>query len=993
MVRTAGRRSLLVLALLLPAAGGPAQDTSGPSLAESFREPPLDARPMVLWPWLNGHVDRDQLKRELEEMRAKGLRGAIIWDIGSLADPAKTIPAGPPFLGPESLGSIRHVLAEAERLGLEVGLVASSSWNAGGPWIEPGDASQELLWASRRLSGPAGFEDLPPRPEKLTEPAVEVALLALPADAAGEPDTAAEPLDLSARVGDDGRLRWEVPAGDWTILRFVCAGTGQPLVCPSPGSNGLIVDHLSRAATDRHFGVMLDRLFAGGERPAALKLLMLDSFEVWPRTDWTPGFAEAFEQAYGYDLRPWLPVLAGLRPQTPELGERFLHDYRALVSRMMVDHHFGRAAGLLEARGLELVAEAGHGGYPRVDALEALGAAHVPMGEFWNGSQFWVTKEAASAAHIYGRRDVAAEALTGWRHWRDGPAEFKRLFDIAFCAGLNRPVFHTFAHNPPSAGRPGYAYHAGEHFNVNATWWEQAGPMLRYLARCSQMLRQGQFVADVCFYHGDEAPSLVPARRIDPKVRPPHDPLECQHCGRPLPNRVDRLGPGHDYDYVNRDVLVRDMRTQDGRLILSSGMEYRLLVLPEREDIALPVLRKLERLVREGATLVGPRPTRSNSLEGHPACDTEVRDLARLIWGEVDGVEHRHGRGRVLPPEALGAALEQMELRPDFAVETPGEEGLDFIHRRTATEDIYLVVNGSDRPVWAECSFRVPADARPSLWNPEDGSIAACPTYRVADGAIRVPLQLPPIGSVFVVFRRGAAAADGAIDQVVDLGRAGRAAPGLVDRDVEVLAVRPDGLRVRARAAGAFTFRTAGGRSAVLDLPALPEDLAVPGPWQLRFPAGQGAPELIELGGLVSWTEFEPEGARHFAGTAVYRATLTVPEAYLRTDLALHLDLGAVAELAEVSIDGVPIDLLWKPPFRADVTRLLRPGLNHLEVRVTNLWHNRIVGDRRTPDAAPRAPTNLAHRFRADMELLPAGLLGPVVLRPVVEVDLPFAPR
>ena len=130
------------------------------------------------------------------------------------------------------------------------------------------------------------------------------------------------------------------------------------------------------------------------------------------------------------------------------------------------------------------------------------------MGEFWNGMQFWVTKEAASAAHIYGRTEVAAESLTGWRHWQDGPAEYKRLFDIAFCAGLNSGVFHTFSHNPPEAGKPGWGYHAGEHFNVNSTWWEQSGPMLDYFSRCSHMLRQGQFVADLCFYYGDQAPQL-----------------------------------------------------------------------------------------------------------------------------------------------------------------------------------------------------------------------------------------------------------------------------------------------------------------------------------------------------------------------------------------------------------------------------------------------------------------------------------------------------
>jgi hypothetical protein len=508
-----------------------------------------------------------------------------------------------------------------------------------------------------------------------------VALLAVPNT--GPEGEAVDPVDLTEKVDRSGRLTWEIPPGDWTLFRFVCAGTGQTLEIPSPNSDGLIVDHMSADATDRHFDVMLGRLFRDGKKPEALKSLMLDSFEVWEAPDWTPNFVDEFHDAFGYDPRPWLPVLAGPTVQSAELSERFLHDYRVLVSRLMIRNHFARSAEILEKHDLELLAEAGHGGYPRVDTLEALGSSHIPMGEFWNGSQFWVTKEAASAAHIYGLQEVAAESLTGWRHWQDGPAEYKRLFDIAFCAGLNSGVFHTFAHNPPEAGKPGYGYHAGEHFNVNSTWWEQSGPMLEYLSRCSHLLRQGRFVGDVCFYYGDQAPNLVPARRIDPKVTPPHDEGECQHCGRPMPNRIESLGAGYDFDYVNRDIVIRDMQVRDGRLVLSSGMEYRMIVLPDQDDIALPVLRKLEQLVRDGATLVGRPPQRANSLENYPHCDEEVRLLSHLLWGDGSSESaRRHGKGRVFPEVALRGVLSGMGLGPDFSVESPATHDLDYIHRR-----------------------------------------------------------------------------------------------------------------------------------------------------------------------------------------------------------------------------------------------------------------------------------------------------------------------
>ena len=916
--------------------------------ASEFLSPPISSRPMVLWAWLNGYVDREQLTRELEEMRAKGLRGPILWDVASIRDPEETVPAGPAFLGDESVDLMRHALDEASRLGLEAGLFASSSWNAGGPWIGPELASKQLAWTELEVSGPGTFSDVIQDPKdfespyegeepyELKAPFQYVALLAVPKPGSGA--EAVEPVDLTDRIDGSGRLTWEIPAGDWTIFRFVCAGTGQTLEIPSPNSNGLIVDHMSAEATDRHFEVILGRLFRDGKRPEALRSLMLDSFEVREAPDWTPSFVDEFLEDFGYDPRPWLPVVAGRTIRSAELSERFLHDYRVLVSRLMITNHFARSAAILEKHGLELLAEAGHGGFPRVDTLHALGVSHIPMGEFWNGMQFWVTKEAASAAHIYGRREVAAESLTGWRHWQDGPAEYKRLFDIAFCAGLNSGVFHTFAHNPPEAGKPGYAYHAGEHFNVNTTWWEQSRPFLDYLSRCSHLLRQGRFVADVCFYYGDQAPNLVPSRRIDPKVAPPHDEGECQHCGRPMPNRVESLGQGYDFDYVNRDIITRDMKVRNGRLVLSSGMEYRMIVLPDRDDIALPVLQRLEQLVRDGATLVGRPPQRANSLEDYPSCDEEVRRLSHLLWGDGSGEGgRRHGKGRVFPEVALRDVLGGMGLRPDFSVDSPAKHDLDYIHRRTENEDFYFVINSADEPVEAECSFRVAEGSRPFLWNAEDGSISPCPVYRFENGAIRMPLKLEQISSVFVVFKTGEAAGDlaGLLKDSRRSATAGNAAP-------------------------------------------LP-DIALTGPWVLEFPAGRGAPASIELDALKCWTELGPEGARVFSGTARYTTSIHVPDGY--SNRVLELDLGQVAEVAEVSVNGAPTDVAWKPPCRVDVTGLLKTGTNHIEVEVTNLWHNRIVGDLRHPEAGEFAPTSVKHRFSADMELLRSGLLGPVVLR------------
>ena len=644
------RVACLGAAVLVLGAFGPGVSTGsrpapdGDKLSErSFFYPPLAARPSVLWAWLNGFVYRDQLTRELEELKAKGLGGAIIWDVGSLRDPNKIIPAGPAFLGPESVASISHAIDQANRLGLELGLFASSSWNAGGSWIKPENASQRLLCRQVPVADPGPVRVTIPLPEGVTARWKDVAVLAVPERGPA--------VDISERMDSEGRLDWDAPAGEWRIMRFVASNTGQKLECPSPNSDGLVIDHLSREAATIDMTYILDRLLSARKSLDALKTFMLDSYEVAEAVDWTDDLAEVFRQRYGYDPAPYLPALFDPASLDPGIAGRFLHDYRVTVSDLIIENHFRAVRDLLNKNGLRLLAEAGHGGYARVDALKALGSVDIPMGEFWNHQRFWVVKEAASAAHIYGRKIVDAEALTGWRNWQEGPAEYKRRFDIALCAGLNHPTFHTFTHNPPAAGRPGFVYHAGEHFNVNATWWDQAGPMVEYMARCDYLLQQGLFVADVGFYYGDQAPNLVPARRIDPDIKPIYPETDCLHCGKPRPIQISSLDRGYDYDYLDSGAILTRMRISAGRIVLPDGLSYALLVLPDREDMPLEVLRKLGELVEAGATVVGRKPARTPGLAGYPACDDEVGSLAERIWGPCDGVavkEHRYGQGRIV---------------------------------------------------------------------------------------------------------------------------------------------------------------------------------------------------------------------------------------------------------------------------------------------------------------------------------------------------------
>ena len=969
----------LLLSCLVLLSGPAATATLSP---EDFRDPPLAARPWVLWSWLNGHFDHAQITRELTEMKAHGIGGAVIWDVGSLINPGNMIPAGPEFLGPESLKAIHHAMDEAERLGLELGLFASSSWNAGGTWITPKDGSKALLIRETVVEGPAEFSGVLPLPEKTTAHHEDVAVLAVP-DAGGKSLASTDAaIDLTARTDAGGRLEWKFPAGKWRVLRFVRNNTGEFLNCPSPNSKGLVIDHLSREATDAYMVHMLDRLKEGRDGYGPMKVLMLDSYEVRPGIDWTPDFTAEFRKRNGYDPTPWLPVLAGWTVGDKELSARFHHDYRKLVSDLMVDHHFARCRELLNERGLQLLAEGGHGGHPRVDPLKALGAADIPMGEFWNHRKNWVTKEAASAANIYGHKIVASESFTGWQNWQDGPAAYKRLFDIALCAGLNRVYFHTFSHNPPDAGLPGYAYHAGEHFNATNTWWKQSGPMLADMGRACHLLQQGRFVADVCAYYGDEAPNLVPARRIAPTIEAQWPDDRCAHCGQPKPVDLDSLGGGYDYDYINEEVILTRMQVRDGLLVLPDGMSYRMMVLPDRKTISPAVLRRLGELVEAGATIVGPRPERSNSLRGYPQCDREVEALAARIWGDCDGKtvkSRRHGKGRIFWNMPLAEILAGMGVDRDFVAEGIDNSGrkIDYIHRTTEREDIYFVSNSSLERQVVRCRFRDGGGRVPSFWDSSDGSVRPCLAWESKDGFTWITLDLAPASSIFVVFSEGPAT-----DSVAAIEGEGA-------EDLELVALEDGTLTARTPRKGTWKVTTTQGRKGTLAVDTEPREIPVEGPWDLGFPKDRGAPESVTLEALTDWTEHQDPGVRHFSGTAVYRKVIDLPALPESADDPVILDLGMVAEVATVTVNGREAGIVWKAPWRIDIREFVKPGANELAIAVTNLWNNRIVGDLRTGEEFTR--TNIKGKFNRGTPLLRSGLLGPVVVRMPATVRVTLA--
>jgi hypothetical protein len=914
---------------------------------ELFRNPPIDARPGAYWDWMNGNVDLAEITRELEEMKAKGMSGAEIWDIGVINPiPEEPIPAGPPFLGPESLTAISHAINEADRLGLRLGIVASSSWNAGGSWVQPRDAMKGLYHSEITVNGPTRLSQVVPFPSTPTAPKgtnglpvffKEIAVLAFPQTTNNVISNSTAVENLSDKMNSDGLLTWDVPAGEWVIVRFVTSNTGQGLMVPSPNSKGLIIDHLDGNAAESHFRYIIDQLLKTRLSLDALRYMEVDSVEVDNHTDWTDSFAAEFRKRRGYDPVPYLPVLKGRTFADPQITSRFRHDYDKTVSDLWIDGHYRKSTEFLNTYGMQLVAEAGHGGCPRAEPLRACGVVDIPRGEFWNGAQFWVVKEVASAAHIYGRQIVDSESFTGWRHWQDGPLEYKRLADTAFCDGMNRMTFHTFAHTPSQERVPGPMYHAGEHFNLNTTWWPKAAPMLNYFARCCYLLQQGLPVADVCFYYGDDSPNLVATRRIGPEAKRLDGEI-CAHCGRPNPAPADVLGLGYDYDIIDSEVIQNSVQVGTGRLLLPHGVSYEVIVLPERHDIPLAVLEKLEKLVQDGATLLGPKPLRDTSLAGYPGCDAQVKAIADRLWGEGEtpqAGERAYGNGRVESDRrSVRDVLQKRGVGPDFAYSCPRAPAeLDYIHRRTLDADIYFVSNTRMEDAEADCTFRVPY-CRPQFWHPDTGAITPCTAYERVAGGMKLKLRMPPAGSVFVVFS----------------GKAG-----------DVVSTPPDTTKK------------------------LPAPLEITGPWEVRFPPNLGAPASRIFDKLVSWTEIPDDGIKYFSGTATYLKEFEVPADMLAGDSRLELSLGQLRNVADATINGKPLGILWKPPYSYDVTGMIQSGRNKLKIEIVNVLANRLIGDARLP--REKRVTRLTQKVPVEGPHK-SGLLGPVILRPPQEVEL-----
>lgn len=752
----------------LPALG----ESSGGALEQGWQNPPLQAKLRAYWWWLNGNVSPEAITKDLEWMKEIGMGGGLVFDAGNERvgkEGHAAVPKGPMFGSAEWRKLFRHTLSEADRLGLEMGLSIQSGWNLGGPMVTPERAAKVIVWTETVVHGSGAKEISLPKPTEIqylpnkkvtffkdtsvlayklnqdpSKPSSKRPIRQLSEKAAyhelggsatdcsplllddpatpGEEDLQANGvIDLSDKLSPEGILRWTVPEGSWVVLRFGYTNNGSRVTTSSGDWKGMVLDYLSEEALTWYWKEVIDPIIEDVKPYCGKtwKMVQTDSWELGG-VNWTDTLPAEFRKRRGYDLYPWLPVIAGKIVESREESNRFLNDFRRTIADCVADNHYGMMSALAKKYGIGIQPESAGPHTAPLDGLMCYGRSDWPMSEFWAPSahrpsddrRFFV-KQASSAAHIYGKPIVCAEGFTTvGPHWDDILwSSQKPSFDHEACAGLNLVFWHAFTCSPKEMGLPGQEYFAGTHFNPQVTWAKQAPAFVGYLNRCQWMLQQGHFVADVLYYYGNYVPNIARLKEDDPA----------------------KVLPQYDYDVINEEVLLK-AEAKEGRVTLPSGMSYRVLVLPNLKGISLEVIRKLRELAQKGAVIVGPRPEHATGRQE----DGEIVRIAEELWG----------RGVIKEQTAL-VALAALKVEPDV------EACAHWIHRSTGDAEIYFISNQTKKPLREKMTFRI-AGKTPELWDAVSGSRQEARTFSIKEGRTTLPVELEPYGSRFVVFRKPA---------------------------------------------------------------------------------------------------------------------------------------------------------------------------------------------------------------------------------------------
>lgn len=818
-------------------------------------------------------------------------------------------------------------------------------------------------------------------------------------------------IDLTGKMTADGKLECSLPAGRWRIYRFGWSITGKINHPASPEATGLEVDKLDPDAWMRYFRTYLDLYKDAadgmlGEK--GIRYLLVDSYEAGAYT-WTPKLAKEFKARRGYDLLPWLPVLAGEIIGSSQMSERFLWDWRRTLGELFCENYdrINEIVNEYDLAGRYTESHEASRAYTG-DGMDPKIKATIPMAAFWMEntptgsavpSAICDIRESASVSHIYGQRLVAAESFSvngdEGRAYTYCPENMKYIADVGLSAGVNRFVIHESASQPNDQYLPGLQlFRYGQWLHRNETWGEYAWVLTDYLARSSSMLQQGNSVADILLYYGEDLN------------------ITGLYGGQAF-SSLPQVPDGYNYDFANPTVLRSGIKVENRTLVAPSGARYRVLWLDRNcEVMSLDILKKIKEFADAGVIICGKEP---KSCAGLKADDRAFASIVDDIW---------HSRRKNVFAKGLEDCLRRSGIQPDFratvtspvaepvvrhssptikatggsaghfdklsdqenAVEAPANApdsygDFKYVHRTLPdSTQIYWVRNFSGKDSNVELSFR-DGGKFAAIFNPENGDVTDA-DVKLGNGRSTVSLPLLSADARFVVLSNRPqikvtidtvfvnttdttmiCTSDSTevhpVDSLVSAGHfdtsASSAQRKLSDQGISLR----DQQNSVAEPVEATTIQT------------------VTSTWQVHFDQKNGGTADEEFPELVSWTKKDNPIVKYFSGTAIYKTTVTIDSTQLATSARIFIDLGVVKNIADLSINGTPAGVLWKAPFRtADIKPLLKEGDNLLEIKITNVWRNRMIGDVQPGEKHP--VTAIRRFYKSTDKLLPSGLLGPV---------------
>jgi hypothetical protein len=782
--------------------------------------------------------------------------------------------------------------------------------------------------------------------------------------------------DITVNLRPDGNLNWDVPVGKWIILRMGHTSTGHTNYIGG-GGLGLECDKLNREVVEIQFDKWFGEAFRQIGPDIAGKVLKrfhVDSWECGSQ-NWSPVLLDEFQKRRGYNLLPYLPVMAGIPVQNADFSERVLSDVRQTISELMVDNFYKILAEETHQKGCLFSAES------VAPVMVSDGMLHfretdLPMNEFWLRSPSHDKPndmfDAISGAHIYGKNIVQSESFTEIRlDWDEHPGMMKTLADRNFALGVNRMIFHVYTLNPWKDRKPGMTVDkVGTFFQRDQTWWKPGKAWISYITNCQRLLQQGKPVVDVAVFTGEETPSraILPDRLVNVlpgifgQVRQEQERSRLLNEGIPIrelpggvKTQVNMADPenwtdplrGYAYDSFNRDALLNLASVENGRIVLPGGANYGLLVVPGTlkmspdggEMMSIEVAQKLLDLARQGATLIFTgRPQRTPGLQAGSVSDMELKKVIdELFSGERISVTDtsggqfvwwKKGNGRVIQGPYYAATFNELGIQKDFQAYDESGMQVGFVawnHRSEAQSDIYFVANQQEETRMLELSFRV-ENKTPELYNSVTGEIRQCKQWITENGRTILTYRFDPDESLFVIFK------DGKMQQ-------------------------------------------GSGKNWIETSPVM----NIKGRWSVQFDRAFGGPDdPVIFTELTDWSKNADNRIRFYSGTASYRKTFRW-EMDKTEGEAFWLGLGSFANIAEVKLNGRSCGICWTYPFIVRIDNALRKGENKLEISVTNTWANRLIGDHNMPENKQITWTTAPYRLEGK-PLLPAGLFGPVVI-------------